>query len=119
MKRKLISFDIDGTMSFGSPPGVIVVELALMERTQGNLIGSASDRTVSDQQRLWAAHGVTPDFTILKHTMAQLKQQFSASAYWHIGDGDMDQLFAVKAGFRFFLPKDYLHTRDLVDDSPT
>ena len=39
----LISFDIDGTMVFGDPPGEITVEDVRKVKELGFIVGSASD----------------------------------------------------------------------------
>ena len=98
---KLISFDIDGTMEFGDPPGILTVEMVRTARNLGYLIGSCSDRTVSNQQRLWAEHSVPVSFTVLKHQLDGVKAQFPAEEYYHIGDTDLDEYYSKKAGFLF------------------
>jgi hypothetical protein len=65
------------------------------------VIGSGSDRPLSDQRRIWERHHIGVDFTTLKHRLADVKAQFQAEVYYHIGDTDMDRFFADKAGFRF------------------
>ena len=102
---KLISFDIDGTLEFGDPPGILTVEMVRTAQEMGYIVGSCSDRTVSNQKRLWAEHSITVAFTVLKHQLERVKAQFSAEEYYHIGDSDMDEYYSVKAGF-LFLPAD-------------
>ena len=51
----LISFDIDGTMSFGDPPGPVPVSFVQAAIAAGHVVGSASDRTGSAQDGLWSA----------------------------------------------------------------
>ena len=75
-------------------------------RAAGCLIGSCSDRTVSNQQLMWADHGVDVDFTVLKHRLSDLKDRFHADAYYHIGDTETDQFYAERAGFYFIKPGD-------------
>ena len=58
----VVSFDIDGTMEFGDPPGIVTVEQVLAVQSRGAVIGSASDRTRPDQTGLWSRHGVAVDF---------------------------------------------------------
>ncbi|MEK7777745.1 MAG: HAD family hydrolase [Chloroflexota bacterium] len=110
--RRLISFDIDGTMEFGDPPGQVTAQWVKLAKEQGNLVGSASDRPLAEQRRVWAQTGIELDFVILKHWMLELRTTFQADEYWHVGDGQMDQLFAQRAGFTFFLantfPQDVL-----------
>jgi len=95
---KLISFDIDGTLEVGEPPGSITMDMVREAQGAGYLIGSCSDRTVSNQQRIWKEHGIAVAFTVLKH---QLIAQFHAEEYFHIGDTDLDRQVSQQAGFRF------------------
>ena len=98
----LISFDIDGTLEVGDPPGLISVEMLRGVKRLGYLIGSCSDRPVSYQQRMWQRLEIAADFTVLKHRLADVRTRFPAKGYYHIGDTDVDHSFASKAGFRFF-----------------
>lgn len=98
---KLISFDIDGTLEVGDPPGSITMEMVRRVKGLGYLIGSCSDRTVSTQQRIWREANIHVDFTVLKHQLDQVKALFQAEEYYHIGDTDMDQYFSEQAGFHF------------------
>jgi hypothetical protein len=98
---KLISFDIDGTLEVGDPPGIITMDMVRAIKAWGYWIGSGSDRTLSYQRQLWDSHHIIVDFTALKHQLADVKAQFQAEAYYHIGDTDMDRFFADRAGFRF------------------
>ena len=100
---RLISFDIDGTLEVGDPPGLITMAMVRQAKDLGCLIGSASDRPLGDQRRLWERHHILVDFIVLKHRLADVKAQFQAEAYYHIGDTDMDRYFADQAGFRFVL----------------
>ena len=97
----LISFDIDGTLEVGDPPGIITMDMVRQAREMGCLIGSCSDRTLSNQRRIWEMHHIIVDFMVLKHRLAEVKAQFQATAYYHIGDTDMDAFFAHQAGFHF------------------
>ena len=99
----LISFDIDGTLEVGDPPGPISIEMVRQVKRLGYLIGSCSDRPISFQQRMWLRLEIAADFTVLKHRLADVKTRFPAERYYHIGDTDIDHLFASDAGFRFFL----------------
>ena len=101
---KLISFDIDGTLEVGDPPGFITMDMVRQASALGYIIGSCSDRTVSHQQRIWAAHDIAVAFTVLKHQLDLVKAAFHADQYYHIGDTDMDRHYAVRAGFEFFYP---------------
>lgn len=109
----IISFDIDGTMEFGDPGGVLTREHVLGYRAQGALVGSASDRPESTQLLLWRTYGLEPDFVVLKHRMVGLREQFpDADAFWHVGDGSLDQRMSRQAGFTFFWPDQFPPPRE-------
>jgi hypothetical protein len=97
----LVSFDIDGTLEVGDPPGIVSIGLVKMAKRLGYLIGSCSDRPISHQRSLWERLQITVDFTVLKHELASVKAKFPAAAYYHIGDTDVDDHYATGAGFRF------------------
>jgi len=103
---KLISFDIDGTLEVGDPPGVITIARVREALALGYIVGSCSDWTVSRQQRMWEAHGVPVAFTVLKHRLNRVRAEFSAEQYVHIGDTDMDRYYAERNGFAYFYPDD-------------
>ena len=98
---KLISFDIDGTLEVGDPPGSITMDMVRRAKDLGYLIGSCSDRPISYQQQLWEQHNIRVDFMVLKHQLAEVKARFQTEAYYHIGDTDLDHFFATRAGFHF------------------
>ncbi len=98
---KLISFDIDGTLEIGEPPGGITMEMVKQAKDAGYLIGSCSDRTISGQQRLWEEHGITVAFTVLKHQLGEVMARFQSEEYFHIGDTDLDFRVSRQAGFQF------------------
>ena len=98
---RLISFDIDGTLWAGDPPGRSTLEMVLRARELGYIIGSASDRPVPVQKGIWEKHGVVMDFTINKHRLDEVKAQFEAETYQHIGDTNMDEMYAVMHGFEY------------------
>jgi hypothetical protein len=97
----LVSFDIDGTLEVGEPPGIVSIALVRHAQRLGYLIGSCSDRPIGYQQAMWRGLGIAADFTALKHRLADVKQRFAAGVYYHIGDTDIDEFFATEAGFRF------------------
>lgn len=101
MSRPLVSFDIDGTLECGQPPGVVPLALVTTAKRLGYLVGSCSDRPIAYQQALWDALGIAVDFTVLKHRLGDLKARFAAVAYYHIGDAEADARYASDAGFRF------------------
>ena len=103
---KLISFDIDGTLEVGDPPGGITMEMVRQAQGLGYLIGSCSDRTVSEQQRIWQDHGISVEFTVLKHRLEEVKERFPAEEYYHVGDTETDRRVSLEAGFSFLLVGD-------------
>ena len=98
---RVISFDIDGTLEIGEPPGIVTIEMVRLAHRLGYVIGSCSDRPISYQQEMWDELGIAPHFTSLKHRLDDVKARFIAAAYYHIGDTDTDERYATAAGFRF------------------
>ena len=103
----LVSFDIDGTLELGDPPGPISAGFVLHARQQGCVIGSASDRTLREQGEIWTALGLEPDFVSRKHQLEKVRESFAWSSLFHIGDTHIDEHFAKLAGFAF------IHVEDL------
>ena len=101
---KLISFDIDGTLETGDPPGIITMARVRKVQALGYIIGSCSDRTVSMQQRMWDRHGITGAFTVLKHRLDQVRIDFPAELYVHIGDTNIEKYYAELHGFTYYFP---------------
>jgi predicted mannosyl-3-phosphoglycerate phosphatase (HAD superfamily) len=99
--RFLLSFDIDGTLYLGDPPGGISREMVLRAKEAGFVIGSCSDRSPSSQQTMWEKLDIDPDFVARKHMLDEVKERFSMERYLHIGDRDLDKQFAEMAGFDF------------------
>ena len=97
----VVSFDIDGTLEIGEPPGLLALAAIRAARGLGYIVGTCSDRPVAHQRDVWLRVGVAPDFTVLKHRLAEVKAGFAAAAYYHIGDTDVDEHYAGLAGFRF------------------
>ena len=111
MKRTVISFDIDGTLEVGDPPGCIPLARVHQAKTLGYIVGSSSDRVVSDQTRLWEKHNVPMDFIGHKHRLDQVKERYPHTTRWiHIGDTHIDEHYAILHGFEFYfqdaLPED-------------
>ena len=98
----LLSFDIDGTLEVGDPPGPITMDMVRRAKEQGFIIGSCSDRGPSAQQDIWDRHNIQVDFVSPKHLLAEVKARFEAEEYYHIGDRELDQQFALDAGFDFW-----------------
>jgi len=97
----VVSFDIDGTLEIGQPPGIVPIAMVRRAQQLGYLVGSCSDRPLSFQQAMWERVQIVADFTALKHRLDEVKARFPAAAYYHIGDTDLDQFYATTNGFRF------------------
>jgi hypothetical protein len=97
----VVSFDIDGTMEFGEPPGPVTVALVQSLLAAGIVVGSASDRTRTDQQQCWTACGVGVAFVGGKHHLDDVRTRFVADRYVHVGDTHVDEHFAGLHGFEF------------------
>ena len=99
----LISFDIDGTLEIGDPPGILTMEMVRSAQQKEYLIGSCSDRPMSGQQAIWDQHNILVDFVVSKQMLPEVKAKFEADVYYHIGDReDLDKKYALEAGFEFF-----------------
>jgi hypothetical protein len=118
----LVSFDIDGTLEVGDPPGPLTLDLVRLVKERGHLIGSASDRTLREQRELWERHDITVDFVSHKHHLEAIRNRFVCGRFVHIGDTPTDQHYALLAGFQFWFvldlplvsPEDWI----LGDDPP-
>ena len=107
---ELLSFDIDGTMEFGDPPGGVTVEMVRGAKAAGYIVGSCSDRPVSNQKDLWQRNELEVSFTVLKHELDSVKAEFEAETYTHIGDTEQ---IAELLTIRFADGFNELWTRDL------
>ena len=70
----LISFDIDGTLEVGDPPGAVTMDMVRMARKRGFITGSCSDRPMSTQRAIWREHDIEFDFVCYKHMLPNLKE---------------------------------------------
>ena len=111
----LVSFDIDGTLEAGDPPGPITMEMVRRAAAHGCIIGSSSDRPLPVQQGIWDRHDIKVSFVSAKHQLVDVKARFVAEAYYHIGDTELDQQFALDAGFHFLWMDDG-HTEPWLDE---
>ncbi|HEV8584625.1 MAG TPA: HAD family hydrolase [Methylomirabilota bacterium] len=112
---RLVSFDIDGTLECGEPPGIVPVALVRAAKRLGYLVGSCSDRPITFQEALWERLGIPADFTVLKHRLADVRARFAATAYYHVGDTDTDARYALDAGFRFLHAEAAAHAQWAVE----
>jgi len=99
--RRLISFDIDGTLEVGEPPGPITLAMVKRAKALGYIVGSCSDRPVGLQRAMWERIGIVIDFAVLKHKMGDARTQFEADEYIHVGSADRDSHYSELAGFVF------------------
>jgi hypothetical protein len=102
----LVSFDIDGTMEAGEPPGPVTFAMVAEAKSRGYIVGSASDRTLSEQRAIWAEAGIEVDFVCHKHRLAEHTARFGCRRMLHIGDTSTDEYYARLAGFEFYLVTD-------------
>ena len=101
----LVSFDIDGTLEVGDPPGVIGLDVVRRAKALGFVVGSASDRVLSDQREIWKRNEIEMDFVAHKHRLDEVRERFGSVTRWiHIGDTHVDRHFAGQFGFEFYLP---------------
>ncbi len=100
-RRVVVSFDIDGTMEFGEPPGPIPVAFVADLVAEGHVVGCASDRGRSSQAPLWEAHGIELHFVGGKHHLPEVRGAYRAERYVHIGDTHVDRHYAGLAQFEF------------------
>lgn len=98
----LLSLDIDGTVEVGDPPGAFSLEMVRRALALGYIVGSASDRVISDQRRLWERHEIEMAFVGHKHKLDEVRARFPQATRWiHIGDGNADEVYARMHGFEF------------------
>lgn len=98
----VLSFDIDGTLEIGDPPGGVTMEMVRRAHELGYLIGSCSDRPLSGQQAIWERFDIPVAFTAAKHQLDEVRSRIMAHSYYHIGDRHLDRQLAEKAGFGFW-----------------
>jgi hypothetical protein len=101
VRTVLLSFDIDGTLEDGDPPGPVSMDVVRRAMTLGYIVGSASDRTLREQGNVWARRGIEPDFVGHKHTLGEIALRFPAARRVHVGDTTVDHHYARLAGFEF------------------
>ena len=98
----LVSFDIDGTLEAGDPPGPITFDIVRRAKELGYVVGSASDRTLSDQRKMWETAGIEVHFVANKHRLHLIRDEFNIARMLHIGDTTVDEFYAKQAGFDFW-----------------
>ncbi len=101
MTTRLLSFDIDGTLEVGDPPGPITIAMVKRALELGYIIGSCSDRPAGLQRAMWEQLGIPVAFSVLKHKMGDARTQVEADEYYHVGSADRDNHYTALAGFTF------------------
>lgn len=101
VERLVVSFDIDGTLEFGDPNGPVVTGLVRALQDTRVVVGSASDRTVLDQRRVWSAAGIEPEFVVVKNHLRRIPNDYPGGLLVHVGDRFADELEAANAGAVF------------------
>ena len=103
----LVSFDIDGTLESGDPPGPVTMDIVRRAKSLGYVIGSCSDRTHREQREMWQTHDIEVDFVSLKHELTAIRGGVvGAKRFVHIGDTSVDEHYAGIAGFEFWFVHD-------------
>jgi len=110
--RMLVSFDIDGTLEMGDPPGPLSADFVRRTQQSGSLIGSCSDRTIREQSAIWDAADIVPDFVVVKNQLDSVRERFASERYLHIGDTHVDAYFAGLANFQFIFVLDLARRLD-------
>jgi hypothetical protein len=116
--RMVVSFDIDGTLEMGDPPGPIGADFVRRTQEEGCIIGSCSDRTIREQSDVWERVSIIPDFVVVKNRLDQVREQFTCERFVHIGDTQIDAHFAELAGFEFFFAIDLARRLGRLDSPP-
>ena len=102
----VISFDIDGTLEAGDPPGPVTMDMVRAAQRQGFIIGSCSWSLVGKQRDLWERHRIPVHFAVRKPDLSRVRAKFHyADRFIHIGDSDRnDRRNALKNGFEHLWP---------------
>ncbi len=108
-KKKLVAFDIDGTVWFGDPPGPITKAMVKREQDSGSIICGSSGKFAFVQKVMWRGHGIRLDAAVTKLKLAKLKKKFKADVYVDVGDDvETDGKVSKASGFIFLKPEDYV-----------
>jgi len=107
----LFAFDVDGTTSWGSPPGPITPDLLKSLKSQRHIIVGASGHLRPWQVREFADRGIELDACPMKNSeeLRKIKEELRADRYILIGDSPIDQEIASSAGYEYMTPLQFLH----------
>lgn len=100
--KRLIGFDVDNVLDISLEPGPITLDMVKRAKEMGYIVGSCSDIPVPMQKAMWEKHGVEVDFTVLKHRLGELRDEFQADEYYLISTRDTGD-YSASEGF-VFLP---------------
>ena len=98
----LLSFDIDGTLEMGDPPGGVTADMVRHAHELGFIVGSCSDKPLSTQRRIWEEMEIEPAFVSAKHQLGMVREKIQADEYYHMGDRDTDFQAAKDNDFGFW-----------------
>lgn len=122
----IISFDVDGTLECGTPPGPIPLAVLIRLMVDGHRLGltGGHKRVPQDIQVSWRGpqkgrHGpylwskvVGIDERAEVKAQVLREQSTSDDVAIHVGDEATDYLAAVKAGWEFLTPQQFLDLKD-------
>ena len=77
------------------------MEMVRKAKDHGCIVGSSSDKPIPVQEIIWEQHDISVSFVSAKYQLADVKARFEAQTYYHVGDTELDQQFALAAGFVF------------------
>lgn len=98
--KRLIGFDVDNVLDISLEPGPITLDMVKRAKEMGYIVGSCSDIPVPMQKAMWEKHGLEVDFTVLKHRLGELRNEFEADEYYLVSTRDTGDYSAAE-GFVF------------------
>jgi len=108
--RLLLALDVNGTTSWGLPPGQITPDILKSLKAEGHLIVGASGHIPESQVKEFADRGIELDACPAKNmeSLRKVKEEFKADRYILIGDSPIDQEIAAGAGYEYMAPIQFL-----------
>ena len=106
----VVSFDIDLTLvtpddAGESAGGVVPVGTLSVLREMGYIVGTCSDRLVTDQRQLMGDMGFEPDFCVPKSMLGPARAMLPGPSHIHVGDDPTrDRDIALRAGWEHRWP---------------
>jgi len=99
-RRKIIAFDVDGTLKVGDPPGTISIAELKKLKQDGWVVGIISDAI--KREKVEEAFGDEVDFLLSKTkttSIITVGKGFATKVY--VGDSFLDKEASKEAGWRF------------------